>query len=445
MSWDNKVVWSEGLFLQPQHFQQFDRYVERLVRERTRGVRPYAWGLTELTMNHDLLKLGKFAVSSCRGVLEDGTPFNVPEDADHPPPLDLSENAKNVIVYLTLPARQPGAREVERNGSEETVARYHSAEYEAVDSIAGSEGSTSMEVGRLRLRYALETDERAGFISLGLARILEVRADKQIVLDESYIPSCLDCRASTVLSGFITEFEGLLHHRGEALAGRVSESGTKGVAEIADFLLLQTVNRYEPVVSHIAAASEIHPETFYSLGLQACGDIATFTSQTKRPPAFPAYHQEDLTATFAPLIRTLRQYLSAVMEQSAVPIPLEERKYGVHVAVIADKSLLTTASFVMAVRANVQVERLRRLFPNQAKLGPVEKIRELVNVALPGIGLRALPVAPRQIPYHAGVTYFELDRTGQFWGQLTNSGGLAIHIAGEFPNLEMELWAIKGQ
>ncbi len=31
MSWNNRVVWSEGMFLRPQHFQQQDRYIETLV------------------------------------------------------------------------------------------------------------------------------------------------------------------------------------------------------------------------------------------------------------------------------------------------------------------------------------------------------------------------------------------------------------------------------
>jgi type VI secretion system protein ImpJ len=53
-------------------------------------------------------------------------------------------------------------------------------------------------------------------------------------------------------------------------------------------------------------------------------------------------------------------------------------------------------------------------------------------------------VAPRQIPYHAGFNYFELDtRNNELWKQLEASGGLAMHIAGEFPGLELEFWAIR--
>ena len=67
----------------------------------------------------------------------------------------------------------------------------------------------------------------------------------------------------------------------------------------------------------------------------------------------------------------------------------------------------------------------------------------VINVALPGIALRALPVAPRQLPYYAGSSYFELDRSSPYWAALARAGGIAIHITGDVPGLEMECWAIR--
>ena len=32
MTWTNRVVWQEGMFLRSQHFQQQDRHLEHLVR-----------------------------------------------------------------------------------------------------------------------------------------------------------------------------------------------------------------------------------------------------------------------------------------------------------------------------------------------------------------------------------------------------------------------------
>ena len=66
-----------------------------------------------------------------------------------------------------------------------------------------------------------------------------------------------------------------------------------------------------------------------------------------------------------------------------------------------------------------------------------------MNLHLPGATLRPLPVAPRAIPYSAGFNYFELDTKNELWRQLETSGGLAMHIAGDFPGLKLEFWAIR--
>ena len=445
MSWDNKVVWTEGMFLRAQHFQQFDRYVEKLVRGRVAGVRAHTWGFAELQINRELLTTGKFAVTVCRGVLEDGTPFNVPEDADHPPPLDLPENTRNCVVYLALPIRQPGRFDIAANGRDEAAARYGASEYETTDANAGAEGVARVRVGRLRLRYMLETEERAGYLCLGIARIVEVKADKSVVLDDKYIPTCMVCSAAAPLAGFLTELVGLLHHRGEHYAQLVAGTNqAKGVGDIADFLILLYLNRYEPLLTHHAASADIHPEAFYALCLQMAGELATYYEPTKRPRTFPAYRHDDLQKTFTPLMIALRWLMNQVIETNAVRLPLEDRKFGIRVHIITDRSLLTTSTFVLSVKANMQAEALRRNFPQQVKIGPVEQIRELVNVALPGVTVRALPVAPRQIPFTAGAAYFELDKSSAYWKQLLNSQAFAIHLSSDFPQAEMEFWAIRG-
>jgi type VI secretion system protein ImpJ len=248
-----------------------------------------------------------------------------------------------------------------------------------------------------------------------------------------------------VLAGFLNQLQGLLHHRAEALAGRVSETTTRGTAEIADYMLLQLCNRVEPLITHLAAITpQLHPETFYGVAVSLAGELATFTETRKRPIAFPPYRHDDLQATFRPVMSALRQALSAVLEQTAVPIPLQERKFGIRVGPIADRTLVTEATWVLAVKAQMPAETLRRNFPNLVKIGPVEQIRELITVALPGIAVRALPVAPRQLPYYAGTSYFELDRSSAYWAALARSGGVAIHVTGDLPGLEIECWAIRG-
>ena len=444
MSWDNKVLWTEGLFLQPHHFQQADRYTEALVGGLARRVTPYAWGFSALEIDEEALKVGKFALKGCSGLTQDGTVFRVPEAEDHPTALDVPENVKDCVIYLTVPQRRQGATEVDLTDAARSATRLRPAEVEITDTMGAGRKPLTLGVGKLRLQFALAVDDMADMLAIPVARIIEVRPDKEVLLDRAFIPSCVDVRAAPALSGLMSEIEGLLSHRMQALAGRLSESGpARATAEISDFLLLMTVNRALPLFRHFANIENLHPEAAYQALVTLTGELAAFMSDNKEVPAFPPYKHDDLNATFQPVVRTLRQYLSAVLETNAVMIALEERKYGISVGIIADRKLLSNAGFVLAVKADVPAEDIRRHFAGQSKIGPVEEIRQLVNSALPGITLRPLPVAPRQVPYQAGTVYFELDGDSPSWKNMTTSGGIAVHVSGQYPGLNMELWAIR--
>ena len=443
MSMNSKVVWSEGMFLQPQHFQQQDRYLENYIHGRSTALSAFGWGFQEIALDNNLLKLGKISIIRARGVLPDGTPFSIPDVDDAPPVLDVPENLHNQEVYLALPVRRQGVPEVAAPAQDQRLARYASYEAETFDSTSENGEPVRIQIGKPRFSLLLESQDRSGYACIGLARITESREDKLVILDELFVPPCVDCRVSSRLIGFLNELGGLLHHRGEALAGRLIGSGRAGTAEIADYMLLQLVNRLEPLVIHLSQIQGLHPERLYSELVQMVGELATFTGRTKRPPKLNPYLHDRLQETFGPIMSVLRQALSTVLEQSAISLELVERKYGIRVSPINDRSLIGTAVFVLAVKADVKPEMLRKAFPAQAKLGPVEKIRDLVNLQLPGVGLNPLPVAPRQIPYRAGYTYFELDRASDFWRDLKQSGGFALHVGADFPGIELEFWAIR--
>ena len=443
MAENNRTVWSEGMFLRPQHFQQHDRYIETLVKERCGNLTPYDWGVKKIAIDQRQLAMGKFALAECSGIFPDGTPFNLPKDDDLPLPVDIPTDVQNNIVYLSLPVRQPGTIEIDTDENRNNLARYHAFESEVRDHNTGSNATSAILVGKLNTRLLLERQERSGHVCIGVARVIESRVDKNVILDQGFIPPSLDCNAMPALNGFIKELFGLLHTRGEALGGRASEAGRGGVAEISDYMLLQMVNRVEPLFEHLQSIPALHPESFYRIAVQLAGELSTFCRPNKRPVSFPVYRHDDLQTSFMHVMEELRQLLSAVLEQNAIPIPLTAPKYGIRGAKVPDSNLLKDAVFVLAANAQVSKEQLRSSFPTQVKIGPVEQIQQLVRSALPGISIHALPVAPRQIPYHAGFAYFELNKQSELWKQMAQSGGFAIHIAGEFPGLELEFWAIK--
>lgn len=443
MSLDSKVVWSEGMFLNPQHFQQQERYFERLVDGKCSAYGAYGWGMHEFEVDQQLLTLGKISVIKGKGVFPDGTPFSFP-DIDEPPPVfEVPENTHNSIVYICVPVKRPGAVDVIADENTQGLARYYSFEQETRDVANESGDNITMNVGKLRFRLMLESDDLSGYACVGLIRIAESREDKNVLLDDNYIATTLDCKKSTKLGGFLTEVIGLLHHRGEAIASRLADTNRGGTAEVADYMMLQLINRLEPMANHLSSINGLHPLELFGESVKMVGELSTFVAKNKRTPAFPQYLHDDLQLTFTPVISALRNCLSMVYEQTAVSFQLVDKKYGIRVAEISDRSLIGSAMFVLSARADVPEDALRSHLPAQIKIGPVERIRQLVNAAMPGIALKPLPVAPRQIPFHSGFTYFQLEPQSDFWNELKHSGGFALHVGGDFPGLELELWAIR--
>ena len=443
MSLDSKVIWAEGMFLNPHHFQQQERYLERYIEGKCAAFGAYGWGLHHFEIDQELLKLGKVSVTNAKGVLPDGTPFSFPDIDDAPAVIQVPENTHETIVYLAVPVRRPGAVDVLAQDNSQGMARYYSSEMDVRDVTTENGDQSTISVGKLRLRLLLQSDDLSGYACIGLVRIAESRQDKNVLLDDEYIPTVLDCSATPRLSGFLTELVGLLRHRGDSIAGRLADTQRGGTAEIADYMMLQLINRIEPFASHLSQIRGLHPLTLYSESVKMVGELSTFVTKNKRPPDLPVYLHDNLQDTYVPMMSALRQCLTMVYEQTAISLNLVEKKYGIRVADIPDRSLIGTAMFILAVRADVPEDTLRRKLPAQVKIGPVESIRQLVNAALPGIALKPLPVAPRQIPYHSGFTYFELEKQSSFWKELQNSGGFALHVGGDFPGLELEFWAIR--
>src|SRR5262245_43136143 len=347
MSAHSRVIWSEGLFLQPQHFQQQERYFERFIETRCQPLVPHSWGLTAVEFERDFLKIGKVGVRRLAGVFPDGTPFRMPDDDPLPSPIDIPADAREQRLLLAVPLLRAGELEAARNPVTDELVRQEIREFDVANAAIAPGDPATLEVAALRTRLMLEREVTEAYATVPLAHIVECRADQQVVLNEQFIPTVLQIRAADRLTALATELLGLFHQRGEALGGRVSATSRGAASELADFLMLQTINRYEPVLAHHAEAGVVHPEAFFQFLVAAAGEFTTFTTTSKRTPRFPHYQHDRLKETFEPVIISLRESMSKVMTQVAIPIPLEPRKFGISVAIVPDRSLFSTAVFIL--------------------------------------------------------------------------------------------------
>ncbi|WCH21185.1 type VI secretion system baseplate subunit TssK [Aeromonas salmonicida] len=444
MSSRNRVIWREGLFIKPQHFQQQQRHSEYALHARLSALSDYFYGLQSLAINEDYLGFGRIALVGATGILPDGTVFNIPNDDVLPAPLEITDaSVANQKVYLALPLSVNGVNEVNQGGQVATRLQAHRHDVRDLHSEGGD--VVSLEVGRVSLRLMLEREDRSAYASLAIARILDKRPDGGLVLDPNFMPCSISVSAIPTLKRFLGESAGLVAERARSLSQRIAAPGQQGVADVAEFMMLQLLNRAQPQLSHLARLGTLHPERLHEALVQICGELMTFTDESRLPPEFAAYRHDDQQVSFEPVMLALRQALSTVLSPRAVSIQLRKHQYGVMVAMINESELMQSADFVLAVRARMPQEQLRKQLLQQTKVASSDKIRELISLQLPGIPLLPLPVAPRQLPYHAGYSYFQLDRQSPAWQMLAVSNTLAFHIAGDFPELDMQLWAIRSQ
>lgn len=447
MGTKNKIIWSDGLFIKPQHFQQQQRHIDYLLNGNIATTNCYFYGLTALTINHDLLKLGKIGITAATGIMPDGTFFEIPYQDLIPQPLEvkISSEITSKDIYLALPINNDVISEVDSAHESTTeITRYKNNVASVRDLHTKNGGSTLLNLAQLAPKLMQGSEDLSAYTALPICRIKEVHNDGSIILDEHFIPCITAIQVSTFLQKFLEEVSGLIAERAKQLASRIGSPSQQGIADVAEFLMLQLLNRYKANFTHLNKHKRLHPEPLYHQLVQICSELMTFTDDTRLGPIHVPYDHDNLTVSFQNLIIMTRQSLSIVLTPKAVSIPLSEEAIGLYIAVINDQKLLESAQFVLAVKSAMPEERLRKLFAQQTKITSPDKIRDLVTVQIAGVPITPLAAAPRQLPFHAGYTYFSLDIKASEWKSVLKAQSIAFHISGVFPELDMQLWAVRG-
>ncbi|GJD47748.1 hypothetical protein OPKNFCMD_0458 [Methylobacterium crusticola] len=441
MSWNSKVVWSEGLFLRPHHLQQSDRYLESLVESRVRHVTPYPWGFSHIEIDRDLAQQSKFAVRRASGVMADGTPFDIPDQSPLPPAIDVPEAAAGQVVWLMMPVVAPNSPEVE--GAElESASRYYPGKETLIDSTSALRVEEEIDVAHPRLSFELRRTAKPGYQGLPIARVIEVR-DRAVVFDERFAPPVLTCAAHPVVNGWADRVIGWIENKLEGLSRYAADPTAGGGLQAADYFVLQLLNRHIPVLRHFRESRYIHPERLYEEFLRIAGELATFVTAERRARLYPAYDHNNLEAVFGPLLRDIQDFLSIHLDRRAIRLELVELARNAFTSTIRDRNLFRNASLVVEVAARLPLTEIQNQFPHLFKIGPNTKMNEIVHAHLPGVGLVHLPTPPPQIRAITDHVYFLLDRQSPLWPEFSVASAIGLHFSGDWPDLELELWAVQ--
>jgi type VI secretion system protein ImpJ len=279
-------------------------------------------------------------------------------------------------------------------------------------------------------------------VQLAVCELLQSK-NGEVQVNPSFIEPCLCSLNNANIRRVLEAVLSLLESKIGQLRQRRIRKGSHNSSEIGDFLLLQSCVEHRLVFAHLLNSKQVHPEAAY-LRLLACLGAVTLYGDDTAADFSPNYKHDDLRVSFDTVLAAIRNALAGLHDQHAIQIPLVQKQGGIHLGQIADRTLLSNANFYLTVHALAPEETVQRLFPSAVKIGPVEKLRDLVNLNLPGVRLKPAQQSPAALPYYADHLYFQLDtRTEPLWKMLEQTGHLAIHYAGDLPELRIELWAVR--
>jgi type VI secretion system protein ImpJ len=447
-----RVVWTEGMFLTPQHFQQFDRYHEDLVHARLGAVAgPDDWGVLAVEIDQRALAAGQVRLSRFAGVLPGGLPLEFGEaDAENPParPIEshFASKATALDVYLAVPLEHDGAPNcAPASGAEGGVTaaartRFVSTNREISDATAGT-GAVQVAFAQRNVTILFGDERRDDFEAL---KVAEITRDKSgaLVVAEQYIPPCLRIGGSPFIIHGLRRLLTLMLTKQRALADMRRERQGATVefsaGDVTRFLLLNAINGFIPIVGHLAEAGDYSPRACYLLLCQFAGQLCSFSLEHD-PSKLPSYSYLDLRATFEQLLARITALLMATVRERCLIIPLECREDGMHLGRFEGERLSQCREVLLAVKATVPESQTAESLPKLSKIASWQDIPNILTAAVAGVKVQVSHQPPSEVPVKMGTVYFTLSTSGQYWQGITAERTVAVYLPPPFKPTETKL------
>lgn len=446
MSITSKLLWGEGLFLRPQHFQQQDQYHEHRLHESIKALHPYAWGVNHLQIDRDALGNNTLRLLELSLVFQDGEIYNAPGADELPEALDLSnllQSQQTITFYAALPAFKHFGGNFAAPGAPNSAARYAQANLETPDLYTHAAQAELVYLQK-SLRLVPESEPRDSYVNFPLLRLRRLSTGG-FESDPSFVPPSLSIRSAPLLFLQLRRLIDALQAKVNALYGHHREP-SKNVIEfrsgdMSSFWLLHTASSAFASLSHYFHHPALHPERLYEALLALAGALMTF-SKTHALADLPAYQHPDPGPSFARLHAIIRELLDTVISSKYFAIALTEVKPSYHHGTLDSGKIDDKTAFYLGVSADMPGVELVDVVPLRFKIGAPDDVEKFVLSALPGVRLQHTPQVPAAVPVRPDTYYFTIEAKGQMYDRMLQARSISIYVPSGMRDLKLELVAI---
>jgi type VI secretion system protein ImpJ len=441
----DKIAWTEGLLMTPQHLQQLDRYHEHLLSARLEAVDPLVWGVAHVELDPHALQENAIGLTAFEGVLPDGTALALSSSTGRCPPVRAIQGhfppAKPALgVYLALPDERPG---VNNYGSEESSLRYALSQRKLFDA-ARDDRSEEVAIARPLPVLMFEDENRSGMTAIKIAEISRnVRGDLQI--SETYVPPVLQIKASAVLMRRLARLLTLMttRHRALSTARRLTGDARAefNAADVTRYLLLNALNSMFPSINYLAQQGDVPVRSAFLILTQLAGSLATFSPDADMTRPLP-FDFTDLDYTFRPVFDQIEQLLSATDAERFASCILQLHEGSRHHGDLSDTRFEKCARFVISVECKLPRPQVVQDFVQRAKVASHDDMDIVLASSVGGVGVAESQRPPPELPVAPGLVYFDLPvrPNDVYWKHIWSDRNIVVWLP---PALEQAQTTVK--
>jgi len=444
----SKIVWSEGMYLAPHHFQAQNRYFEDSVQFALTSLWRDAYGLISCEFNQDAIRNGTVALVHAVGVFPDGLPFDMPECDPLPVPRNIRDSfspvAEELTICLAIPRQVAGGPNCTLAPNGRVATRYSGSSTTLADDNSGQD-EKPITLGRKNIALVLASEQRDDLLMLPIARVLRDGAG-HFVYDTNFVPPCLKLSASPTLLRLAQRLVEILEDKSAAVLG--SKDRNRGQFEagissgqVAQFWFLHTLHSHLAPLRHLLLTKHAHPEELYREMLRLGGALCTFGLDS-HPRTLPVYDHEHAESCFSAVDDHIRRHLEIVLPSKALTIPLSSTQRYFYEGDIKDPRCLGPSRWILGVQAKMGEADLIAKVPQLVKLCSSRFVPELVKRAVPGLPLTHIPVPPSAMAARVESQYFAVSKTGPCWEHILQTKRVGVYVPGDLPKAELELTVI---
>jgi type VI secretion system protein ImpJ len=448
MKFLSRVVWTEGMYLGPHHFQTQSRYFEDSIAFVVSSLWHQPWGLLHFALDEESIANGNLALLHASGVFPDGLPFDLP-NSDPPPPVrnlieafPPTDSALN--LFLAVPSRQDTGQDYAADGNS-AGTRFTGMRRVMRDETNGLD-EREVELGRKNLQLLTEAEITRDMSTLPIARVLR-DGRGHLVFDPNFIPASLRVNASEPLMLLLTRLLDTIQDKCSSISRTGRRRGTleagRSALDVANYWFLHAMYSALPPLRHLCGTRHAHPEEVFRELSRVAGALCTFSLESS-PADLPQYNHRDPGPVFAHLDQHIRRHLEIIIPSNTVALDFRSAAPYIHEAAVTDERCLRRARWVLGVRSGLGESDLMRLAPQLIKICSSRFVVELVKRALPGMTLSHLSVPPTALNAQPDMQYFALDLAGPCWEHILQTKTVGIYIPGEILDAEFTLTVILG-